>query len=198
MMEVANTQGARTAYWDATLSDGNAVWFLANDDTHDLNDGEAFMRWNMIYAATPDTEAAIRALKHGNHYGVLSYDGLCEENRLTAFKINGDTLTVSLKDTFNRIDFIGQHGTGMQSIGFDTTASYVLRETDTYIRVEVHHDHCVMFLNPIIRYDGDILPHEQTVSPGVNPSRTWVGRLLVLLIIGLLLYGWRLTMKWRK
>jgi hypothetical protein len=195
LMEVANTQGARTQYWDAILSAGRAVWFLANDDTHAFDDGEAFMRWNMIYVDTPSSEAAIQSLKRGNHYGIFSYNRTWEDNRLTEFKVSGDTLRISLRDTFNRVDFIGQDGERRHVVGRDTTGWYLLRDSDTYIRAEIHQNNCVMYLNPVIRYDGVTPPHERIIAKSVLTSKTWLGRLVSLLMIGLILYGW---VRWMK
>lgn len=190
LMEVANTQGARTGFWDSMLSNGQVVWFLANDDTHALHDGEAFMRWNMIYVDTPSAETAIASLRRGNHYGILSYDGACEDNRLTAFKIQADTLHISTRDTFNRIDFIGQDGVHLRSSSRDTNSYYVLRKTDTYVRAEVHQDHCVLYLNPVVRYDGSHLPYDTALTPMRDEFRTWLWRCVFLLILVSVIYTW--------
>ena len=195
LMEVANTQGARTLYWDTMLSCGQPVWFLANDDSHDLNGREAFMRWNMIYVNTPTASEALASLKRGNHYGVSSYDGECEDNRLTEFEFHRDTLWITLRDMFNRLDFIGQDGVQLHSVSRNTTGWYLLRETDTYVRAEVHHDHCVMYLNPVVRYDGVTLPQEGMSAPGQNEVKTWVGRLLFLLLFGIVIICWRRVMR---
>lgn len=190
LMEVANTQGARTAFWDATLSSGQAIWFLANDDTHDLNDGEAFMRWSMIYAETPSAESVINSLRRGNHYGILSYDGDCEDNRLTSFTMQGDTLHIALRDTFNRLDFIGQEGMSLHSVARNLKGYYIVQNTDTYVRAEVHQDHCVMYLNPIIRYNGIETPFTTEISSEQDALRTWIWRVLCILFIGVVIWIW--------
>ncbi len=195
LMEVANTQGVRTEYWDAMLSNSRVVWFLANDDTHDLNDGEAFMRWNMIYTDTPTSTAAIHSMKRGNHYSISSYGGGCEDNRLTEFVIIGDTLRISLRDTFNRLDFIGQNGVHHHTVPRNTTASYLLRDSDPYIRAEIHQNTCVMYLNPVIRYDGVTPPYETVSLQSIHTFKSWKGRMLCLLMIGLIVYGWVTLMR---
>jgi hypothetical protein len=196
-MEVANTQGVRTEYWDAMLSNSSVVWFLANDDTHDLNDGEAFMRWNMIYADTPTSTAAIHSMKRGNHYGVSSYGGGCEDNRLTEIAIVGDTLRISLRDTFNKLDFIGQNGVHHHTVARNTTASYLLRDSDPYIRAEIHQNTCVMYLNPVIRYDGVTPPYETVSLQSILTFKSWMGRMLCLLMIGFVIYIWVRLMRLR-
>jgi hypothetical protein len=191
LMEVGNTQGVLTSYWDAMLSAGQPVWVMANDDTHDLLDGEAFMRWNMIYAEYKTDEAVVSAMQKGDHYAVASYDGLCEENRLSRCEIINDTLFISTIDTFNRLDFIGQNGRHMHSDIKDSRAAYVLQPEDTYVRVEIHHDHCVMYLNPVIRYDGVNEPYRQKAVAKVNGLKTWIGRLIVVVVIvGIAMFWW--------
>jgi len=189
LMEVINTMGARTAYWDSTLSAGNPIWLLANDDTHDLSGPETFMRWNMIYAASPSTENVLESLQHGNHYGVLRYHGTCEDNRLTEFSVHHDTLQIALRDTFNRLDLIGQDGNHVFGIARSNRAQYILSAEDTYIRAEVHQDHCVLYLNPVIRYD-QIPPGTERRSMQIDTVRTWFGKSLVICAIVAVIWFW--------
>jgi hypothetical protein len=194
LMEVVNTMGARTEFWDATLSDGNAVWLLANDDMHDLTGPETFMRWNMIYTQSPSTDGILSSLRMGNHYGVLRYSGTCEDNRLTHFTITNDTLVIALRDTFNRLDLMGQNGQQVHSVVRDTIAIYPLKAEDTYVRAEVHQDHCVMYLNPVIRYN-QALPYGVKKALVVDSVWTWLGKGMILCIIAGLLALWLRILK---
>jgi hypothetical protein len=189
LMEVVNTMGARTAFWDATLSDGNAVWLLANDDMHDLSGPETFMRWNMIYTDELSAQGILKSLRKGNHYGVLRYFDVCEDNRLTQFDIINDTLVIALRDTFNRLDLIGQDGQQVFSVIQDTTGRYPLKAEDTYIRVEVHQDNCVMYLNPVVSYY-QTLPYLVKKALVVDSVRTWMGKGMIICLIVAVIAIW--------
>lgn len=179
LMEVIFPRGVATDYWDSVLSAGRPVWILSNDDTHDMQNQKTFVRWNMIYSTPGTPDGVLHALKNGNHYGVMSYDQQCEDNRLTRFEILHDTLFVALRDTFNRIDLYGQNGKTLHVHSRDHAVAYAITPADTYIRAEVHHDHCVMYLNPVIRYEGNTPPHLTDQELSVDQKRTWLMRLIV-------------------
>jgi hypothetical protein len=190
LMEVANTQGPRTEFWDSTLSAGQPVWFLANDDMHGLNEKHPFMRWNMIFARRPDRTSVKEAMRDGHHYGVVSYDVLCEDNRLTGVVLKDDTLRITTRDTFNRLDIIGQDGVSRYTVSRSVSAECVLLPSDTYLRAEIHHDHCVMYLNPLLRYDGTELPWEKSIVYVVNQRETWLVRIALSAILLMIVVGW--------
>lgn len=183
LMEVGNTMGVRTAYWDAALSQGIPVWLLANDDTHDLAGEEIFVRWNMILSGAAHPDSLIASLRRGSHYGVYSYDRLCEDNSLTEVGIFQDTLRIALRDTFNRLDIYGQGGALVATIANTDRINYTVQPSDTYLRAEIHHDHCVMYLNPMMRFDGNTPPHLLRTDLPVDIFNTWAGRIAAIFIM---------------
>ena len=63
------------------------------------------------------------------------------------------------------------------------------------MRVEVHNDHCVMYLNPVFRYNGADVPFEKKDTPEVLRFKTWSVRIVILLLMGLVILAWRRGMK---
>lgn len=198
LMEVGNTLGMSSTHWDAALSAGRPAWILCNDDVHSLEKEEAFIKWNMIYASEPTATAALEALRAGRHYGVESYDTQCDENTLLSVRVENDTLKILLENPVNQLNLHGQGGIKKVSAVNTRTVHYRLTPGDSYIRAEIHQDHCVWYLNPVVR----------TPEPGVMPQmpvaemdgvRTWLVRLgVVMLIVAIVLLSWRMTQVRRR
>jgi hypothetical protein len=195
LIELVNTKDMDVPFWDGALSCGRACWILSDDDIHSLNDEKIFRHWNMVYAPAPTASSVIQAMKYGHHYGIISYDGLCEDNRLNTFQISGDTLHVALRDSFNRMDFIGQGGAALHTVTHSASGKYTLQDNDTYVRVEVHNTHCVMYLNPIFRHSEETLPFERKEQPQVQMLKTWGIRIAIVVMIGLVIFAWSRRMK---
>ena len=74
-------------------------------------------------------------------------------------------------------------------------ASYLIAKSDSYVRVEAKSGDELIYLNPVIRYNGYQLSYN-TGFPLVNTTLTLVFRFLVLLLslsillLILLLNGW--------
>ncbi len=195
LIELNYTHAMETGYWDAALSAGRPVWIIGTDDTHDLDHWHTFMKWTMIYAAGTDSAAVYDALTAGSHYAVVSYDGQCEDNQLRSVVIRNDTLTIALRDKFNRLDLYGQNGRLLHQVSGDSMVAYVVSTSDTYVRAEVHHDHCVMYLNPVVRVEGISPKWNSAEAPPQDSLKTWAWRGMVLILIVAGLWMWRKLMR---
>ncbi len=187
-IEIVNGPFAVPEVWDAALSAGRAVWAIANDDTHDLEDPKRTAAgWNMIAAESAAAADVVHALKAGRTYAVQRMGALDAAN-LTVVKrveLDDDTLSVSLTGAASRITFIGQNGTVRKTVHNVTTAEYTLTDHDTYVRTVVDAPQTVLYLNPVFRYDGAQLP---TPRATVDVASTWMFRGTVGL--GCLLVVW--------
>lgn len=192
LLEVGNTLGMSTKHWDAALSAGRAIWILCNDDTHSLEDEPTFIKWNMIMADAPTAQAALDALRTGRHYGVESYDTQCDDNALLSVDMTRDTLHIEVLHPVNRIDLYGQNGVVRASVSGTNLLRYAAAPDDTYLRAEIHQDHCVYYLNPLIRTSAQ---GTFDAPPSAVPDRTrsWLWRVVVVLLLAvtILLY-WRI------
>jgi hypothetical protein len=188
LMEVINGPFAFEDQWDAALSSGHPIWALANDDIHDLRIVRRLgIAWNMIEAPSAGDGDIIAALRAGRSYAV-SLVGEKPDAALTAVHVHKDRLTVSSSGVPATYMFIGQDGALRQSSDQVTEASYELRPDDTYVRTVIRTPNIVMYLNPIVRFDGAALA---VPVAGVNETLTWISRAFVValsLIVALLLW----------
>ncbi|MDP3462972.1 MAG: hypothetical protein Q8S18_09310 [Bacteroidales bacterium] len=210
LIEVLNNLRVSTAHWDTALSNGHRVYILANDDAHDVsNSNEVGRRFTMINSASLDKEEIITALKSGNAYGFDFYRVDDEEwsakikrsasvPHLIKASLDGNSYTVELSKPFHKLFFIGQHGNVLDEAEHWHTASYEVRETDPYVRVEVlFYDSSVMFLNPITRSTTGH-PEQQSLA-WIDTQKTLIFRVVSLSIVVFLLgLAWRFVAFKRK
>jgi hypothetical protein len=124
---------------------------------------------------------------------------------LHAADLRNDTLFVRVSDTAMKIAFIGQGGQIRKETPHATGAWYALQRTDTYIRAQIQFYNpkrepgTKMYLNPVIRYDGE--QPVNVLTAAVNVERTWIFRLMSfgsLIMIGWVLYKMRAARKRKK
>lgn len=191
LIEVVNGPFTAEESWDAVLSSGRPVWGLANDDTHDLDDvRRTAAGWNMIAAPTGSTAEVVRALKAGRSYSVLRTGALDSANvtRLSRVDIADGTVTVVCAGAPSTFTFVGQGGAVHKTVKDALAASYTLTATDTYVRTVIETPQTVLYLNPVVRYDG-ALP---APAASVDAATTWLARgSFALVCVALAAFGRR-------
>lgn len=183
LVEVVNGPFSAEDGWDAALSAGRAVWAVANDDTHDLNDTRrAEAGWTMVDSPSADTAAVVDALRTGRSYAVLRTGPLqgALASRLTSVSTEGDRMTVVLAGAPSTVTFIGQDGAVRQTTLDVQQASYTFTPSDTYIRTVVDTPQATLYLNPVLRWDGSQLPAPRAT---MNVLATWAQRLAALALV---------------
>lgn len=186
LVEIVNGPFAAEDVWDAALSSGHPVWAVANDDTHDLNDPHRTAAgWNMIDAASASTADIVAALRDGRFYAVRRTGALenADITTLSSLSIHDGALTVRLDGAPSTISFIGQHGAVRRSVTDVITASYTMTAADTYVRVVVTSPQTVLYLNPVLRWNGSSLP---APTASVDLLWTWGRRVALALLCALL------------
>lgn len=179
-VEVLNHFRFSFELWDAALSSGRRVWGFAGDDSHDVTvGGDTGVCWTIIYAKSKKRRQIVKAIHKGNHYMVSGRRGKLL-NRLKKLEIKGNGLRVSCELPAEKLRFIGQDGKVRKELAYVDTAELELLPSDTYIRTEILREDCSLYLNPVIRYNGEWLPGP---TPVVNQTRTWVQRLVVLILL---------------
>ena len=68
--------------------------------------------------------------------------------------MHDSTLTVSSSGVPATYVFIGQDGAVLQTSDQVMQATYPIEPDDTYIRTVIRTPNMVMYLNPVLRYDG--------------------------------------------
>jgi len=189
LLEVVNGPFPVEDLWDAALSTGHLVWALANDDSHNLmNVRRTFIAWNMIDAPSAGTSDIVNALSHGRHYAVALV-GDKVDAALKNIELQDSTLTVSSSGVPATYLFVGQDGAVRKTADQVMQASYTIEARDTYIRTVIRTPNIVMYINPIVRYNGVGFPSLKATS---NLTATWLQRgLLVALYAVVLLLLWR-------
>jgi len=186
LMEVVNGPFVMESSWDAALSAGRPVWVAGNDDTHDVNQPDRFATaWNMIASPTTRPADVIDALRKGRTYTVLNTNDRAPQPQPTLSRVDvqGDVLTVTIDGGEGDFAFIGQNGAVKRTVPHAATASYTLTPEDTYVRTRVNTASHVLFVNPVVRWNGRALPAPAATIDG---ARTWIARTAILAFCALL------------
>jgi hypothetical protein len=189
LMEVIRQTRVGEPWWDAALSAGHPAWIIGDDDVHNLNVANtAGVSWTMVRAPSTRRDDVLAALRAGHTYGVNGHDGH-NDILVRAVELHDDTLTVTTEPGALSFSFIGQDGALREVVHDPQQASYALRRQDTYVRTVIRTPHTVMYLNPVVRYDG-----EKLVQPAATLSlwRTGLARALFLLVVLAVLVGYRI------
>jgi hypothetical protein len=150
----------------------------------------------MINATDMNKETIIESLKAGNAYGVdffpkmdVPLDERIERSKhipfITQVNLREDTLEVAASEKAKTITFIGQEGKVLQTFTSTKTATYAIKETDTYVMTVFNYtDNTSLCLNPIVRYSGEQVSSLKTAK--INTKATLylrIGYFLIFLLI---------------
>jgi hypothetical protein len=166
-LEVVSHLRRSPEYLDTALSAGRYPVIIGNDDSHNINDmGQTGVFWTMVNTPSKQLSDILEALRKGRTYAVggkLAYMDIA----INEVKIRKDTLMISCDGTADRIEYIGQSG-GILKVDSNTnTFSYKVRDTDSYVRIQIQTPKCKLYLNPIVRYDGkEIVKVSATINWG--------------------------------
>ena len=82
-------------------------------------------------------------------------------------------MTVSVSGAPSKFTFVGQDGAVRKTVKDATAASYTLEPADTYVRTVITSPQTVLYVNPVLRYDGGSLPRPTAT---VDVASTWALR----------------------
>ena len=179
-IEVFNTFKVSDVIWDAALTGGYPAWILAGDDCHDINNPELrFNCWNRISTKGRSRDDVITALKDGCSYGVMNMNHK-ELNYLDSCIVRHGTINVYFRNKADRISFIADNGSVKKEVINSATASYKITKEDSYVRVSARNETEMIFLNPVVRYNGIGLNHNNG-SVRLNYLLTILVRIIVVI-----------------
>lgn len=185
LIEIFNNRKSYIKTWDKALENGYLVWLIANDDSHNINRHDhTFVSWTRIGATNLSKKSVLNALAKGCHYGVKNIKNK-EYNQLDSCKLKGNTLTVYFKNKAQSIVFISNGGSIQKTEYQTNSATYTIKPSDRYVRIEANSENEIICLNPIVRYDGEKLPY-QSAFPPVNVVQTILFRFMVLMVNSIL------------
>jgi hypothetical protein len=82
-------------------------------------------------------------------------------------------MRVELRGAASDVTFIGQDGTVRNKVKDTLAAAYTFTASDTYVRTVVTTPQTILYLNPVIRWNGTSLP---APTATVNAAWTWTQR----------------------
>lgn len=175
-MEVLNRHRKYFEHWDAALSAGRPVWILGNDDCHDLVKEDVAKSWNLISVTERTSDNVISAIKRGSSFAVRRTISIENADSLAkwAARNNGNIVqNISTKGhevfyKFNtiakQIRLIGQGGNLVRETHNTDSIHYAFTADDTYIRAEIELPEITLYLNPVVRYKGNIPPANYSLA----------------------------------
>lgn len=179
LFEVVNGRFPAEELWDAALSSGRFAGAIGDDDTHDVTDPHRMaVAWTMIDAGSSDLAAVVDALRRGRSYAVSATSGTTARNDaiISGVTVRDGRLTVSVAGAPATFTFIRQGGDVRKTVDQTASAWYDIAPDDAYVRTEIRTPDTLMYLNPVVRYDGTHLP---APAAQVDPGATWLLRLLL-------------------
>jgi hypothetical protein len=102
--------------------------------------------------------------------------GTLDAAHLTVLKnveLSDNTLTVSVSGAESTFSFVGQDGAIRKTVKDAVAASYTIAANDTYVRTVITAPQTVLYVNPILRYDGAGPPRP---TARVDVAATWALR----------------------
>lgn len=198
LLEVINHNYSKTLnLWDTVLSNGNPVFLIVNDDSHNITNPKDFgYAFTLVNSNTSKTEDIIDALRKGNAVGVemepigdfsakVKLQQAVLAPKPVSLQITGDSIVINFDKSCDTIKLIGQNGTLLLNFVSSKYISYKIKPEDSYIRAEVNqNDLTNVILNPVFRYDGQITRPE----PVINHFMTWLFRSVLILLISTVIF----------
>lgn len=185
-IEVATKYGVWDDFWDAALSAGRPIWGMAADDGHAQLSGpsHAGIGRVVIHAAERTPAAVLRALREGRFHSIYTRQNEAPIE-LRRCEIEDGELVVEIGEPAAVIRFYSEHGDLEREERGRSVGRYRLGADDPYVRVEVIAHGAVLYLNPVVRWDGVALPAPRAEP---KPVPTWtvraLGAVLLALVVG--------------
>lgn len=182
LMEVISPYGNYFYHWDMALSSGHRINILASGSKLVLNKVE-YVYKNVVNAEANDKEKIINSLKNGDSYAIRYLEGKSDLPELKSVTLSNDTLIFEATEEIKVIQFIGQNGALKEKLYPDECkASYVFKEDDSYIRVEMNFDDgTIIYLNPIVRHQFQYF-FDPSMSEMMK-ERTWLMRIVYVFVV---------------
>lgn len=186
LIEVLNHYRYSPGEWDLALSSGKPVFIVGNDDMHDLDKpGEVGVRYTMV-DGKENLELTLNELKNGNAYAVAAPERNCDL-QLSSCLLDGMKIQVEFNDKADKIIFISDRGIVKDSALNTNSSSYILKQNDSYVRIEASKGNCKLYLNPVIRTKEGLQPKNEQEVP-INWVATIAEKLALLLAAIMLIW----------
>jgi len=184
--EVLNHYRISDVYWDKALSAGRLTWVMGNDDTHDLVKEATYRIWNVIHSEKRNSDTIMQSMADGKSYAIWSLNKVCD-NLLKECKLNKKIINIKFDKPADSIFTIGQGGEILKKTYKSDSSQYSIQKEDTYVRTVAYNGNSHLYLNPIVRFDGENVPLSANVKVDSNFLLTWLFRICMIFFSFLLL-----------
>jgi len=181
-IEVLSRFALSLSHWDSALSNGHPAFVLGNDDVHDIFLKETLGKMcTWVNVPVVSKNAVLNALKRGRSYGMIIGKSNVTLPQLEHFDISGDTISVVMSEPAKDITFTGQNGIALAHYRNASSAKYVVRPEDHYVRTTLEYEGPIkIFLNPVFRYNGIPIVNRPA---SINVQKTFIFRLIGIIIL---------------
>jgi 1-acyl-sn-glycerol-3-phosphate acyltransferase len=163
--------------WDAVLSVGHPVWLIAGDDSHNTRlEGETGTNYTQVLAADTSVRAVLGALARGAAVGVRVTDTF-PVPQLRSLTVTDSLLTVTLAGPLQQLRLVSDSGRVLQARAVATTDgaahqfTFALPATASYARLVAEGPGGLLYLNPVVRWNGRELPRATATIDGPGTAR---------------------------
>ena len=185
--EVLNHYRISDKYWDEALSAGRLTWVMGNDDTHDIVNEATFRIWNIIHSEERHPDSIMQSMTRGLNYGISSENELCD-NLLESCQLTESTIDICFTTKADSILMFGQNGKIVNRVFNTDEISYDFKSSDSYVRTVAYNRNSHLYMNPVIRMEGSIVPLNANIEAEENLIKTWLFRIAAVLFSLTLLF----------
>lgn len=193
-MEAVNKLRKSLVLWDEVLSKGAYVPAVAGDDCHNIYKPRDYGRCMTVLLSRNNSPQAMKAAIRsgralaveigGNVEGDVSEksDAIKQPIPLEGIKVEGDLLTLKLKQKEKEVILIGDHSdTLLRAVG-EELVNYQIPPSNTYVRAEILCENGArIYTNPIVRCD-EAFPSDQSYAQAW-PLKTYFYRFIILFVV---------------
>jgi hypothetical protein len=179
-VEILSYYSNSLSHWDQALCQGQLVWLLVNDDSHNLKTQPLGKHYTRIYAN--NNAELMASLKMGRHYGVktdnINTESGLEIKNLTI--VDNNILHYNFGKNALTISIIADGKLWKKLSGLAGNIKLPDAKT-SYIRFEVEGHHATLYTNPIVRQAGTlpILAANKQVSVNIASTIWYKAKVLL-------------------
>jgi hypothetical protein len=144
----------------------------------------------MVNAASTAAGDVLGALGAGRMYAVAGRQGR-SGTVLKSVEVIEGTVRVVCEGAPATFSFIGQEGRLLKTVRAARSATYAVAPDDAYIRTVIRAPDAVLYLNPVVRYDGVRLDSPKAMVDRSATRRARVGVAVACVLLLVVVGRWR-------
>lgn len=182
-VEIFSGPHAAIAHWDSALSAGRAVWAMANDDIHDVNEARFGRSFNLLPNQVNSSSQVLDVLRKGEYAAVQRHKGYSGGDSIPPMPVyvtvSDSTVEMGFDRPFRECRVIGKGGIKRFIYRNGQEVCFRFSPSDTYLRVEVDAPGITAYFNPFFRSEEESVNHVR-ISSWVDHQSTLRTRILLV------------------